>query len=314
MDFIITEENILERVDEYTLYCFYLGYDPEIQTNYTSPFRADDQTPSFGLYPCKRYKCEYMWKDAGGKGMSGDVIRLVQELYGYKTKRLAVARIISDMRLGPHVEATERIIHTPAKIRSDADIRVKPRSFREQDLAWWAQWNISEEILKRFRVSALFCYWLRKGQAFPIYGPAFSYVYRIYEKYQLYFPKAEKGRKFRMDLQDEHILGLEQITFKSDTLIITKSYKDVMCLASYGYEAISPRSENIPLPEGFSAWADQHYRRKLILFDNDDKHRADWYPYPQIEIPRDSGSKDISDFTRDHSPAAAAELLKRLIT
>jgi hypothetical protein len=123
----------------------------------------------------------------------------------------------------------------------------------------------------------------------------------------------EKGRKFRNDLQVEHVMGVQQLRYDTDTLIITKSQKDVMCLRSFGYEAVSPRSENVPMPPNFFDWADRYYKKKYVLFDNDMKHRGEWYPYPQIYVPVTTGSKDISDFTRDHSPQAAAELLRTII-
>ncbi|MGL1311253.1 hypothetical protein ACSTKO_24905, partial [Vibrio parahaemolyticus] len=76
----------------------------------------------------------------------------------------------------------------------------------------------------------------------------------------------EKNRKFRQDLQETYVHGIEQLTYQSDLLIITKSRKDVMCLRSFGYDAVSPRSENTPMPENFFTWADTHYKRKLVLF------------------------------------------------
>jgi hypothetical protein len=313
IDFLVSEDNLLERVDEYTLYCHYLEYEPEIRVNYNSPFRNDDQSPSFGIYPCRKPNRELMWKDSGGLGESGDIFLLVKKLYGYQTKAEAIARIKSDFGLGPRVAKTEKIVRHVAKQRSDADLRVRCREFRSEDFSWWSQFNITADILKRYRVSALFCYWLSLTHKTPVFAPPLSYVYRIYDRYQLYFPTKEKGKKFRMDLQEHHVMGLEQLERKSDTLIITKSYKDVMCLKSFGYEAVSPRSENTPMPDVFFAWADQNYKRKLVLFDNDMKHRGEWYPYQKIYVPVETGSKDPSDHCRDHGPQQTATMLKYII-
>ena len=86
-----------------------------------------------------------------------------------------------------------------------------------------------------------------------------------------------------------------------------------MCLRTFGYDAVSPRSENTPMPESFFNWADSKYKKKLVLFDNDMKHRGDWYPYTKIYVPESTGCKDISDFTRDYSPTAASQLLQTII-
>lgn len=313
MDFLIGESGILERVDEYTLYCHYLGFEPEIRVNYHSPLRDNDENESFGLYPIKNGgNKELMWKDSGDRGEKGDIFILVQKLYGYQYREEAVYRIKQDFGLlgdGSGLDHREKVVRHVLKNREKSDYRVLCRRWENDDFTWWNQWNISRAILDRYRVSPLYMYWANPGQKVPSFAPRRGYVYRVYNRYQLYFPERCKGKKFRMDLGEEHVLGLEQLTQQSDTLIITKSMKDVMTLSSYGYEAISPRSENTPMPPGAFQWINSHYKRVLVLFDNDGKHRAEWYPYPLITVPLSSGSKDISDFNRDHGPGETRELL-----
>lgn len=313
LGFLLDEEMILQHLDEYTLFCHYLEFEPEIRLNYISPLREGDETPSFGIFPCRKTNREYFWKDSGGLGDSGDIFKLVKLMYGYKSRLEVLSRVLSDFNLGPGVEKREKVISKSPTLRSDADIRIISRQFKNEDLDWWKQWNVSREILEQYRTSALQCYWLTPDQRIPAYAPPISFVYRVFNRYQLYFPLKPKGKKFRNDLKEEHVMGYEQLTYKTDTLIITKSYKDVMCLRSFGYDALSPRSENTPMPANFFEWADSKYKRKLVLFDNDMKHRGEWYPYDKIYVPAETGSKDISDFTRDYSPQAAAELLKTII-
>lgn len=312
-DFLMSEDVLLTLVDEYTLYCHYLEFEPEIKLNYLSPLRADDQTPSFGIFNVRKSNREYFWKDSGGRGNSGDIFKLVQLLYGYETRFQAMQRILSDFSLGAAVEKREKVIRNVVTQRSDADIRIKPREFYDLDYKFWQQFNVSENILKMYRTTPFSYYFMKPDQVTPYFPPFYAYAYRVYDRYQLYFPYNDKGRKFRMDLQDTYVHGIEQLTYSSDTLIITKSRKDIMCLRSFGYEAVAPRSENTPMPEKFFTWADRHYKRKLVLFDNDMKHRGEWYPYDKIYVPEDTGCKDISDFTRDFSPHSAAELLRQLI-
>lgn len=310
--FLIDEDTILERVDEYTLYCHYLEFEPDIRMNYPSPIRSDDDNPSFAIFPIEGAKREFLWKDSGGRGEKGDIFKLVQLLYGYKYRAEAVSKVKSDFGLSGCECRGEKIVRHTARLRESSDIRVRPRKFRKEDLEWWSMWNVDQELLKLYRVSSLYCYWLNPTQKVPVFTAGLSFVYRIYDRYQLYFPERPKGKKFRMDLQEEHILGLQQLKFNSDLLIITKSMKDVMCLRSFGYEAVSPRSENTPLPGGAIDWFNQRYKRILVLFDNDMKHRGEWYPYPKIYVPPESGSKDISDFTRDSGPVASRELLSQI--
>jgi hypothetical protein len=312
-DFLIDEDSVLERVDEYTLYCHYLEFQPDIKVNYLSPLRADDDNPSFGIFPCRKAYREFMWKDSGGKGDSGDIIKLVQLLFGYKSRYEALARIKSDFGLGITVPQTEKIVRYRPTYHTDCDIRLRSRNFYQSELDWWKQFNISPDILSRYRTGAVYMYWMSPSQKAPFFPGSHSFVYRVYDRYQLYFPTKPREYKFRNDMKPEHVLGFQQLTYTSDTLIITKSMKDVMCLRSFGYEAVSPRSENTPLPEQAIGYFNVKYKRKFILFDNDMKHRGDWYPYPQVYVPIESGSKDISDFTRDHGPQAASELLQTII-
>lgn len=312
-DLMVSEENILSYVDEYTLYCFYLEFEPDIKLNYLSPLRPDDQYPSFGIYPSKKLNREYFWKDSGGKGDSGEIFKLIKLLYSYSSTQQVIDRIKCDFNLGGIPDGKEKIIHNTAVIRSDADIRVVSKAFNFMHIAWWQQWNINLAILEKFRVSAINYYWMTAEQKAPIFPGVHSYVYRIRNNYMLYFPNAERNKKFRNDLKQFDVLGWEQLTFTTDTLIITKSYKDVMCLYSYGYEAVSPRSENIPMPDGFFSWAESKYKNILVLFDNDMKHRGEWYPYKKVYVPIESGSKDTSDFTRDFGPILTSQMLKTIL-
>ena len=312
LGFLADEEVLLQHIDEYTLYCHYLEFEPEVRLNYNSPLRDGDESPSFGIYNCKKPNREFMWKDSGANGESGDIFKLIKLLYGYETTREVLARVMSDFDLGPGAPAREKIIKQVPQIRSDADYRIRTKNFRTEDLNWWNQFNISKDILNQYKTSALYCYWLNPTQRVPVFTSGLSYVYRVYDRYQLYFPDKPKGKKFRNDMQEHHVMGMEQLTYNGP-LIITKSMKDVMCLRSYGYDAVSPRSENTPMPESFFNWADAHYKQKLVLFDNDMKHRGEWYPYSKVYVPIDTGCKDISDFTRDYSPQAAKELLNTII-
>jgi hypothetical protein len=313
MDFMIDEDSTLERVDEYTLYCHYLEFQPDIKINYSSPLRDDDDSPSFGIFPSKKLFREFFWKDAGGNGDSGDIFKLIQRLFGYNSREEALARVLSDFGLGETVANVEKIVKHVPKPHNDCDIRVQARAFKAHDLVYWSQFNITESLLQQYRVSPLYCYWLSPSQKAPVFPSGLSFVYRIYDRYQLYFPHKDKQYKFRNDLTEHHVMGMQQLTYSTDTLIITKSYKDVMCLRSYGYDSVSPRSENTPMPDAAFPYFKERYKHILVLFDNDMKHRGDWYPFPQIYIPIETGAKDISDFTRDYSPHAAAELLKQLI-
>lgn len=313
-DFLFREEDILERVDEYTLYCFYLGFNPDLGATYSSPLRKD-ATPSFKLFNATKIpNREIGWKDHG-LGLSGDVFNLVKLLYQYRSKSQAVARVVSDFHLGPLLPNEPRLPLNPAPRCEPASILVKAKKMAEHDLRWWRQFNISRGILDFYRVQAIGCYWTRPSQHSPAFPPmGAGYWYQIGTKSKLYFPLAEKGFKFRNDLTDKELEGFAQLAYKGP-LTITKSYKDVMCLRSFGFDAVAGHSETTLIPQEYLTYFEERYGKDNIcmLFDNDGKHKADSYPYRKVWVPKESGEKDTTDYCKHYGIAATESLLKQLI-
>ena len=56
----------------------------------------------------------------------------------------------------------------------------------------------------------------------------------------------------------------------NDTLIITKSLKDVMCLRSLGYWAIAPHSESSRISELHVENIHSKFNSVYVLYDNDE--------------------------------------------
>lgn len=315
---VFVEDDILERVDEYALYCHFLNEEVLINGTSKSPFREDTH-PSFSVYERTKTKgsSEFMWKDKG-KGWIGDIFDLVQRMYGYSTRRKAMIRVMGDFGIGGAASDSQSQVTYFSPIRKyldPIDIAVKSRPFTPADLLFWNGVNISLPILQQYHCNALKHYWLTLTQKYPTFCKVPTYSYQIYNKYQLYAPSAERSRKFRNDCTEDCLMGLEQLSSNKELLIITKSMKDIMCLRSYGYDAISPTfGENTIVPRHFLDQFKQEYKRILVLFDNDGKHRASDYEFDKIWIPKMMETdKDTSDFTRNHGPHETADMLKQII-
>jgi hypothetical protein len=311
----LTRNDILGRVDEYSLYCHYLGYEPIPHSGrYKSPIRTDDDNPSFGIfYSKKNPDREFLWKDQAN-GQVGDIFRLVQLMYRYPTLEMADKKVIQDFNLAPTIGvlSDEKIIYHKAPERRDIKIRIHSRPFTKREFLYWSQINIDQTILDYYYATAVEYYWLYEDQTTPYSGHEFMFAYRIYDRYQLYQPYGDKAYKFRNNFTEEYIPGLIQLQFKSPLLIITKSFKDIMFLHSLGYEAISPRSETTPLLMSILPLLEQRYKTIVTLFDNDGKHRADWYNYPELHIPEEFG-KDPTDMAREHGVDMASEVIRELM-
>jgi len=319
---LFAERDILERVDEYALYCHYLGQEIIIGGKIHSPIRPAslrDDDPSFCIY--ERTKGdgphEFLWKDQA-TGKCGDIFDLLKLLpaHSFQTRRQAMDKILHDFGLlngelhFPEPVKMERVYAEPTQIE------VSSRPFVKRDFNYWGQFNITESILNRYNTTSVRHYWLTEDQKTPSYPKGLGYAYRIWDKYQLYFPYAyQKRQKFRSSLTDICVPGFLQLERRGDLCIITKSFKDVMCLRSFGYEAIAPRGESILLPPECITWATNHYKHVLVLFDNDMKHKGDAYPFPKIYVPHTMPTdKDTSDFCKNHGPHDCAEMLRQIIS
>ena len=95
------------------------------------------------------------------------------------------------------------------------------------------------------------------------------YAYKVYNNFKIYRPLADKYTKWRNNLTEYDIQGYAQLPSKGDTLIITKSMKDVMCLYEMGIPAISPSSESTFIPNDILEGLKKRFKRIIILFDRD---------------------------------------------
>jgi DNA primase len=149
------------------------------------------------------------------------------------------------------------------------------------------------------------------------------YAYQVFDKFQIYSPKANRKNKFRNSTTIFDIHGLEQLPKYGRLLIITKSKKDVMVLDRLGYNAIAPCGENTPIPSSIIQNLKERFNKIIILYDNDEpgmngaKKLANEYNLEYIYIPIDYNTmfkiKDISDYIKNYKITKTRELLKKLI-
>lgn len=328
MDYLsYTEMDILERVDEYSLYCHYLKYRVAIGRVYEVPpgLRASnnlthDDHPSFSVFARKKEgnysTVDFLWKDHGGRGYCGDIFELVKRMFGLDNREQAVQRIASEFGFGaPWSGEQKELITVPRKEKQYViDIAVKSRPWKTRELLFYDRGNISKRILTKYDMSCVEAYWLYAGQRKPFFPESMMFAYWVSGRYQLYCPYLESPHKFKNDWNELCVPGFKQLRHESDTCIITKSLKDVACIDSFGYESISPRGENILLPPECIAYLKRHYKNIYILFDNDGKHKGDEYEFPNIFVPKILDTdKDPFDYCDNHGATETRKMLKSII-
>jgi len=313
--YVLSDEAILERVSEYTLYCKYLGFEPMLRTRYKSQIRIGnpDETPSFSVFESNKPHREYMWKDSGGHGLSGDIFQLIKLLLGL-TYQQVLEKIDYDFQLGfgSKEPPKSKIVQYVAPIVMPAEIRIKSKPFTEKELLYWIQFGVDIELLQRFKVHSVDLYWMKKDQQGGNTPRHMMFAYQILSRYQLYQPFAPSEFKFRQNLTDQDLHGFHQLDYTDSKLIITKARKDVMALTAAGFNTVAPRSENTPVAPEYLRFLEGKYAKIYTLFDNDGKHQADRYPYPAREIPKSTGCKDPAEFRAAYGAREFINLIQTL--
>lgn len=267
------------------------------------------------MFETKKPNREYFWKDSG-IGESGDIFKLIQIRYGLSSIREAYLKVDYDFQLGfsknePPKE-NKLILNVLENRKPACKISIKSKEFTSADYGFWASFGITAKTLQKYRVKSLQYYWLYEFQTDPYVPKNLAYAFEVLKHYKIYQPFIP-GFKFRNNLHEQCLEGFAQLTYTTDTLIITKATKDIMLLDELGIEAVSPRSENTPVPDQFLKHFYKKYKNILVLFDNDMKHRGDLYQAPKIYVPTESGTKDISDFRKRYGHKETKDLLQKLI-
>lgn len=258
----ITLDYILSKVSEYDIYAHYLGQF-KVGAIYNSPFRKD-KNPSFGIYYSKRTK-QLLFKDHG-TGECGNIVKFVSLYTGLTNYNDILKDIVKQLNITTDTKLDSSKQYIPS---SETVIGIVRQKFTPTDINYWSQFNISEKTLKKFNVNSI-KYYLCNGIVKGTYkedNP--MYAYKVYNNFKIYRPFADKYTKWRNNLTEYDIQGYAQLPSKGDTLIITKSMKDVMCLYEMGIPAISPSSESTFIPNDILEGLKKRFKRIIILFDRD---------------------------------------------
>lgn len=259
---VFTLEEILSKVTEYDIYSAYLG-NFKVGMIYNSPFRKD-KNPSFGCYYSRKDR-SLMFKDHG-TGECGGVVKFVSLMTGITKYQDILSNIVEKLKITKDTPFVSSKHYIPS---TETVIGVVRQDFTDIDINYWAQFSISLSTLKKYNVSSIkyyLCNGIVKGK-YKEKNP--MYAYKVYNHYKIYRPYADKYTKWRNNLTELDIQGYKQLPKEGDTLIITKSMKDVMCLYEMGIPAISPSSESTFIPNKVIEALKKRFKRIIILFDRD---------------------------------------------
>lgn len=335
----LTKDYVLSKVSQEEIFSYYLSpYNITVQTDglFSSPFR-EDKNPSTGFR--YQFNGRLRMRDFGGD-FHGDCFDLVKRVCYTKTFPETLERIARDF--GIHKYEYRNTAKTsplkkeaiPIIQKKRTVIRVKARAFDNRDLKYWEQYNITKDILEQFRVYAVKFAWVENKMTGRLelyyrhnYGdPCFAYYYGKdkdgIEMFKLYRPYAiNKKMKFRQNCSV--LQGGLQIK-RAEVGFVTKSQKDIMCMRSFGINAVAPSSESAYLDDEELELVNGNYNSIYILYDNDlqglrftnkFKKKYGFMPllFHKLFLPNeflDVRVKDFSDYVKLHGIKNTVKLIE----
>lgn len=322
----LTKENILKRITSYDIFRFYSENFMEVGKSFCSDLPGrEDKNPSAQV---SFIKGDLLYSDFG-IGKSYRAISYVMEKYGLKYPD-ALQLINRDFKLGLGVYDSEvpvgnPIISTPTlnfKEKTPSIILKKRRDFNELDREYWNQYSIQLSTLSLFNIEAISHYWIN-GVEYR--ADKLAYSYNFYFEHDIYRRKIYQPKnKMRFIGNGGAVVQGEIILPKEgDVLIITKSFKDVLCLFEMGWTAIAPTSETSFVPDKYFEKQRSRFNKVYLLYDNDttgqkfSKKFSEQYGIPSLCIPiqyvNDVLVKDISDYVKANGKDKGIELIKTQI-
>ena len=225
----LTIENILQRIDEWDIFRYYIGSDLKVGRAIQSPLRKDS-SPSFTLFLNDSDHLKF--KDFAVDYPDNGPVDFVMELFGLNYYD-ALLKISSDFGLGLGGTLkfdTRRVTNTYEKPIIDKKrysfIQVKTKKFTSEALQYWNGYLQDISDLKRENIYQVKELWLNRKR-FPIGKNELVFGYLYDTAWKIYMPERKKGEKWLSNVPLATPGHLENLKKDKNSLVV-KSLKDYM--------------------------------------------------------------------------------------
>ena len=323
--------------------------------NFKNPLYNDTRA-SCSVYLNKKTGI-YMMKDFGNMEYSGDCFWLVAKLLGLDMKhdfKQILWRINEDMGLcipmgsssdgsngngqkfAAPIQASkpnssehepESKVDAEELSPSQPNIKLVYKQLSAEELKYWGRYGIKASTLKRFKVRSAKSLTgvTKEGKTYKICSqpsePMFVY-HTIDEAVKVYMPKSKLRFMYAHRPSGEYVFGLEHLPSRGHMVFITGGEKDVMSLATHGFDAVCFNSETAIPPINIIENLHRRFKHIVLLYDMDDTGKKSAarieqalgaYSVKRLELPLagTKSEKDISDF---FALGHTADELSRIIT
>jgi len=275
----------------FDVFRYYIATDWRLGKNFRNPL-YEDKNASCNIYFDRRSRI-YRLKDFGNDTFSGDCFSYVGFLKqldsGNAKDFIKIMETINrDLNLGLEYKNTsfsDSVSNTKEReskayllpklemIEKSKPYSIVQQYFSAKETTFWRQYGIIPDILKKYKVFSLkefksensagkpFC--LKSTDAEPIFGYAGKKHVKIYR------PFSEIRFLYGGQLPENYCFGLEQLPLKGDTLFLTGGEKDVLSLASHGFNAICFNSETSNIPQNIIKKLSYRFKHIILLYDTD---------------------------------------------
>lgn len=310
----------------------------------SSPFRSDS-SPSFSIYRNSTNKL--VWRDFGTNEYGGP-LDLVIKIFGLDFKD-ALNKIQTDLN---GVYTTDRSSVLPngafhAMVGSTSglepskkkkkEVTVELQEFTKIDEKYWGSYGLSIDTVKKYNVRSVRTVFVGNKPVFGYTEHSPIYAYYVTDPgYDEYWSNVKVYRPFAVDykwlgnMNNKVVFNIRRlhkgcydvtnetidlnILNSLDTIIITKSLKDVMVIESFNIPAIAPQSESY-VDSNIVLRALDLYKNVYVLMDNDLQGEKISEKYVELGCKKLSipvgydRTKDISDLMRYHGKSEVTKII-----
>lgn len=306
----LTKEQIFERLDEHSIFSFYMGTDIDFRKKYSSPFRSD-RSPNFCFFPTK--KGEIRYKDFA-TGESGDCFKFVERKFNINFYE-ALEKINHDFNLFLEQNKEKSVIKFKIPTKKDPIhnqskiIQITTKPFTYEELSYWENYQINQQELKRKNVYSVDKLFLGK-RLIPNYNNELRFAYLFDDYLKIYSPFS-KQIKWISSCPNEYISGFDDIKYKifsgtqDEKLIISKSVKDEIILSKFFKDVCSTQNESSQSisPENMQ-WILKGYKPENVYmaYDNDEAgvkastYFTKNYGFKYVNVPKIYSREGIKDW------------------
>lgn len=271
IEFTPTKDFILSKVSQEQIMAYYLGIDIDLGVRFRSPLRSD-----------KNPSCAFYYSTGGtlylkdfSNGYRGDCFDIAMEIKNCGFGEV-IKHISSDLSLIKTKVIPEELMERSGP-RSRAILGFRKRSFwTDIDKDYWLSYGIHSRTLNRFHVFPMYMGFVNDEIVYRFKDTDPGYVYWVRKdedlvhRMKFYFPLRDKDRtRFMGNCSVDDLFGYDNLPESGDTLVITKSLKDVMVFHELGIPAVGVQSETALISDDLMSKLRSRFRRIITLFDFD---------------------------------------------